>query len=731
MLGKCENCSTNEASSFFYLQGEKEDSIQKKLCTDCAKKLNLLPSSQIEKTEKEEPMQNIFSLVSNFMDNNNTTPSSSFTFKNYAAQHSSLEKFCTNLNQKLTHSSSISYIGREKEMERMIHILNRKTKNNPILIGEPGVGKTAIIEGLTKKINAGHVPQNLQNKQIYSLNPSAVLAGSAYRGQLEENMNQLIKEIIEQKNIILFIDEIHTIMGAGSTMESSSDIANILKPYLSRGEIQIIGATTLEEARILEKDKALNRRFQTIIIPETSIEETFTILQGIKDTYETHHRVLYSDDILKHIILLSKQYITDRFFPDKAIDLLDEVGSKINIANKTNLPPFLMDYKSLKETELRESSKRNYQKAMEARSEFIKFRSNLPKTHLQVIDTLEENGKEQGITSFLQTKEFFYSIQEKDVEETIAEMTGIPVTKINESDKHSLQSLEKKLNDVIIGQKEAIHTVTNAIKRQRLNLRSTKKPVTLYFTGPTGTGKTALTKQLAYELFGDKHAVIRFDMSEYMESHTISKLIGSPPGYVGHEEAGQLTEKVRRKPYSILLLDEFEKAHPKITNVFLQLFDEGRLTDSQGKTVDFTNTIIIMTSNIHTNENKTTGFVASPKQASTDALEKHFSKEFINRIDSIVHFRSLEVKDAIHIVDIHLQDLIRGLAAKKITCSISYNAKLYVAKKGYSSVYGARPLQRMIVNEIEVPIANALLEKDEVSSISIELENDSLVFQVK
>ena len=604
-------------------------------------------------------------------------------------------------------------IGRNEEIQRVIQILSRRSKNNPCLIGEPGVGKTAIAEGLAQHIVNGVVPETLKNKRVVTLDIASMIAGAKYRGDFEERMKTVLDEVIKSGNIILFIDEIHVLVGAGSA-EGAVDAANILKPSLARGEIQLIGATTINEYRkYIEKDPALERRFQPIIVAEPSEEDAVEILKGIRDKYEAHHKVKITDEAIEAAVSLSKRYIQDRFLPDKAIDLMDEAASKIRIKNLTS-PPDLKE----KETEIakiaaeKESAVRaqEFEKAASLRDEEKKLSSELEEMKKKWSDKV--TGEKLELTK-------------GDIEDVVSLMTGIPVRKLAEEEGEKLLKMEEILHKRVVGQDAAVKAVSRAIRRGRVGLKDPKRPIgSFLFLGPTGVGKTELSKALAEVLFGDENAMIRVDMSEYMEKHTVSKLIGSPPGYVGFEEGGQLTEKVRRKPYSVILFDEIEKAHPDVFNIMLQILDDGILTDSQGRKVDFKNTVIIMTSNIGakliTNGKKSLGFTESAddfekdqekiKESVMGELKNAFRPEFLNRIDDIIVFEQLSKDDIKEIARRLLSSVERRLEKMNIKVTVDDSVIDAVSDKGFDPVYGARPLKRAIQSTVEDKIAEAMLE---------------------
>ena len=630
-----------------------------------------------------------------------------------------LDSFGTNLTDKAKQGKLDRVIGRNKEIQRITQILNRRSKNNPCLIGEPGVGKTAIAQGLAIRIAEGNVPAKLLNKEVYLLDMTSVIAGTQFRGQFESRMKALVDECKSYGNIILVIDEIHNIIGAGDA-EHSMNAANILKPSLSNGEIQLIGTTTLAEYRkYIEKDSALERRFQPVIVDEPSIDDTIEIIQGIKKYYEDYHKVLISNDVIEKTVKMSEKYIHDRFLPDKAIDLIDEACSRINLNNKELYEIEVIKNKLAKIAEEKEEavssdSTEDYQKA-----------ADLKTKECILNDRLEELNKN------LQLK----ALTVQDIAEVIENWTKIPVTKITEAETQKLLNLEANLHKRIIGQNTAVSAVAKAIRRNRAGLQTTKRPPSFIFVGPTGVGKTELAKALASEMFGSEDSIIRIDMSEYMESHSTSKLIGSPPGYVGYDDAGQLTEKVKRKPYSIILLDEIEKAHPDVFNILLQVLDDGKLTDSQGNTVNFENTIIIMTSNAGSNLNTNSigfGKQSVDNEKINSALKELFRPEFLNRVDEIVTFDSLTSDELLQIIDLLLKHTDEALANKDIKLSVTASAKKYVLEKGTDLKYGARPLRRAIQKYIEDEIAEMLLRSEVMpgQTVKVDCKKDELKFTV-
>ena len=630
-----------------------------------------------------------------------------------------LDTYGTNLTLKALNNKLDIVIGREKEIQRVIQILNRRSKNNPCLIGEPGVGKTAIAHGLALKIASQNVPAKLLNKEVYLLDMTSVIAGTQFRGQFEARMKGIIDECKKFRNIILVIDEIHNIIGAGDG-EHSMNAANILKPSLSNGEIQLIGTTTLNEYRkYIEKDSALERRFQQVLVEEPSIEDTTKILEGIKKYYEDYHKVKISNDVIRQTVIMSEKYIHDRFLPDKAIDILDEACSRINLENKDLFKLEVLKQELKKVQEEKESaanadSTEDYQKAADL------------KTHeCRLIEEIDK------INSTMELK----NLTVQDIARVIEHWTKIPVTKITEAETEKLLNLENNLHKKIIGQNDAVNAVARAIRRNRAGLKSTKRPPSFIFVGPTGVGKTQLAKSLAFEMFGKEDSIIRIDMSEYMESHSTSKLIGAPPGYVGYEDSGQLTEKVKRKPYSIILLDEIEKAHPDVFNILLQILDDGKLTDAQGNSVSFENTIVIMTSNAGSNlNNNSIGFggQTTDKSKIEDTLKDYFRPEFLNRVDEIIVFDSLTKNELIQIVDLMLNDTLKVLQEKNITFTVSKTAKEYILDKGTNIKFGARPLRRAIQRYVEDEISELILRNKVIDgqNIIIDCSKDKLTFKV-
>ena len=630
-----------------------------------------------------------------------------------------LDTYGTNLTAKAREKKLDAVIGRDCEIQRMVQILNRRSKNNPCLIGEPGVGKTAIAQGLAIKIANQDVPAKLLNKEVYLLDMTSLVAGTQFRGQFEGRMKGIIEECKTYGNIILVIDEIHNIIGAGDS-EGSMNAANILKPSLANGDIQLIGTTTLKEYRkYIEKDSALERRFQPIIVEEPSIEDTITILKGIKKYYEDFHKVKISNDVIDKTVRMSEKYIHDRFLPDKAIDILDEACSKINLNNKELfqlevLKNELAKVQAEKDEAVSTDSIEDYQKA-----------ADLKTKECNLEEQIEELNKKLTIKN----------LTVQDIAVVIESLTKIPVKKITETETQKLLNLEQNLHKRIIGQNQAVEAVSRAIRRNRAGLQSSKRPPSFIFVGPTGVGKTELAKTLGFEMFGNEDSIIRIDMSEYMESHSTSKLIGSPPGYVGYDDAGQLTEKVKRKPYSIILLDEIEKAHPDVFNLLLQILDDGKLTDSQGNTVSFQNTIIIMTSNAGSNLNHNSigfGKQTLDKSKAEESLKEIFRPEFLNRVDEIIVFDPLTKEQLLEIIDLLLNDTRLALGEKDILLEITDEAKQFLLEKGTDLKYGARPLRRAIQKYIEDEISEKILRSEIVSgnTIKIVVEDNHLVFQV-
>lgn len=606
-----------------------------------------------------------------------------------------LEEFGINITDIARRGDIDPVIGRDDEILRVIEILNRRTKNNPVLIGEPGVGKTAVVEGLAQKIVDSDVPQKLQGKQVIRLDVVSLVQGTGIRGQFEERMQKLMDEIRNRQDVILFIDEIHEIVGAGNAGDGNMDAGNILKPALARGELQLVGATTLNEYRIIEKDAALERRMQPVKVDEPSVEETITILKGIQPKYEDYHHVKYSTDAIEAAAILSNRYIQDRFLPDKAIDLLDEAGSKMNLTLNF-VDPQEIDQRLIEAENLKAQATRDedYERAAYFRDQIAKYKE----MQAQKIDDQDTP-----------------VVTEKNIEAIIEQKTSIPVGELKEKEQSQLIHLADDLKSHVIGQDDAVDKIAKAIRRNRVGLGSPNRPIgSFLFVGPTGVGKTELSKQLAIELFGSADSMIRFDMSEYMEKHSVAKLVGAPPGYVGYEEAGQLTEKVRRNPYSLILLDEVEKAHPDVMHMFLQVLDDGRLTDGQGRTVSFKDTIIIMTSNAGTGKvEASVGFGAAREGRTNSVLNQlgdFFSPEFMNRFDGIIEFKALEKENLLHIVDLMLEDVNKRLAMNGLHLEVTDKVKEKLVDLGYDPKMGARPLRRTIQEHIEDAITDFYLE---------------------
>ena len=649
-------------------------------------------------------------------------------------QTPTLNQFGKDLTFEASEGKLDPIIGREEEIDRIIQILSRRTKNNPCLIGEPGVGKTAVVEGLAEKVIAGEVPENLKNKRVVTLDISSIVAGAKYRGDFEERLKKCLQEIKKAGNVILFIDEIHTIVGAGAA-EGAIDAANILKPLLARAEIQVIGATTLNEYRkYIEKDAALERRFQPVIVGEPTVEEAIQILTGIRDKYEAHHKVEITDSAIKAAVELSSRYVNDRYLPDKAIDLMDEAASRVKL-NSLTAPKEVKKIEEKINEIVKEKedaiNTQNFEKAAKLRDKEQKEREKLEKVKL-------EWTQKNQITAA--------TVTENEIAEVISKWTNIPVNKLTEAETAKLRKLEEELHKRVIGQDAAITAVSKAVRRGRVGLKDPKRPIgSFIFLGPTGVGKTETCKALAECLFGDENSMIRVDMSEYMEKHTVAKLIGSPPGYVGYEEGGQLTEKVRRKPYAVILFDEIEKAHPDVFNILLQILEDGRLTDSQGRMVDFKNTVIIMTSNVgarNITEQKTIGFNNADNKEKNyeqikgdvmNELKKAFRPEFLNRIDEIIVFKPLDEMEIEKIVEIMIKSSTGRLVEREIVIEVTENMKKHIAKKGFDPAYGARPLRRAIQSLIEDTLAEEILDGKVKNgdSVVIDFVDEKVVVKTK
>lgn len=756
---KCSVCKVNTAI-VFVTKMENGKPIREGLCLPCAQKQGLAPldtilqqsgMSQDEFNNINEQMSEMFEdvdmdqLANNFINGNpdeensiNNIFNSAFMGKSSEEdakfsdddknaeskvktkvkkarkpKRKNLDTYGINLNEKAKLNEIDRIIGRHREIDRVIQILNRRTKNNPVLIGEPGVGKTAIAEGLAVRIVEGKVPTKLLNVEIYLLDLTSVVAGTQFRGQFETRMKGILKEATEEGNIILVIDELHSIVGAGEAEGGTMNAANILKPALARGEVQILGATTLEEYRKhIEKDAALERRFQPVIVDEPSIDDSIEILKGIKNYYEDFHHVHISDNIVETAVKMAERYIHGRFLPDKAIDVIDEAGSRANLLNEG-----LVELEALKNelqvivAEKEEAAANDeYEKAADYKVEELRLNAK--------ITMIEKECKNVSIT-------------EEDIAYVIEAWTKIPVKAISEDEASKLMNLEERLHKRVIGQNKAVDILSRAVRRSRSGFKRRKKPASFIFVGPTGVGKTELTKALASELFGNEESLIRFDMSEFMEKHTVSKLIGAPPGYVGYDQAGQLTEKVRRRPYSVLLLDEIEKAHTDVFNLLLQILEDGILTDSQGRTVNFENTVIIMTSNAGTNHKAhgigfgNTGY-ASLENKAKDALKAVFRPEFLNRIDETIVFTELSKEELKNIIELMIKEVRMIAAEKKIKLSVTDEVKAFILERGYDPLFGARPLRRMIQRYIEDELAESYIKGEikDGDEVTVEMKNE-------
>ena len=682
-----------------------------------------------EDTLNDMPKLNVF--------NENKAPKKDNNTKDNKQKNNSatplLDKYGRDLNILAQEEKIDPVIGRNREIERVIQILSRRTKNNPILIGEPGVGKTAVTEGLAQRLINGNIPKVLASKRIISLNMASLVAGTKYRGDFEDRLKKIIDEIIENKNIILFIDEMHTLVGAGAA-EGSMDAANILKPALSRGEIQVIGATTLKEyKKYIEKDSALERRFQTIMVNEPSAEDAISILKGIRNKYEEFHCAKITDEAIKAAVKISQRYITDRFLPDKAIDLMDEAAAKVRLKTvniPTNISQLEQKIQDLKKAKEKAIDNQDYELAATIRDQEIQI-----KEELATAKTAWETQNNAQI-----------AVTEEDIADVATLWTGIPVKRLVAKEADRLLHIEDIIHKRVVGQNEGVNAVAKAIRRARAGLKDPKRPIgSFVFLGPTGVGKTELARSLAEAIFGDESAMIRFDMSEYMEKHTVSRMLGAPPGYIGYDEGGLLTDAVRRKPYAVILLDEIEKAHPDIFNILLQVLDDGRLTDSQGRTVDFKNTVIIMTSNagafkLQPQKTNTMGFAVNEdkqikqnaKKIVMDEVKRQFKPEFLNRIDEIIIFEPLTDKELTQIVTLLLNDVQKRLAEMDIELIIKDEVKSYLLKHGADTIYGARPLKRAVQRYLQDPLAEQLLQKNikSMQKIIVDCVEDKLTFKV-
>ncbi len=657
-----------------------------------------------------------------------------------------LDNYCYDLTNLAQEGKLDPVVGRDEELERVIQILGRRTKNNPCLVGEAGVGKTAIVEGLAQRIVEGIVPEYLQEKRIVLLELSSLIAGTKYRGEFEERLQKLVQELRESDDIILFIDELHTIVGAGAA-EGAIDASNMLKPALAKGELQVIGATTVNEYRkYIERDSALERRFQPVEVGEPSSEEGLAILKRLRDCYESHHRVVITDEALDAAVKLGGRYIQDRYLPDKAIDLIDEAGSRVRLAAPAALPN-KEDMNKRKELE-QQIEKVRQEKETAVKNQEFENAAQLRDSEQQLqnqLDELMESNTEQHKTSLPQP-----TVTEDSIAQIVSSWTGIPVNKLTEEESAKLLYMEDSLHERVIGQDEAVHAVSRAVRRGRAGLKDPKRPIgSFIFLGPTGVGKTELARSLAESLFGDEDAMIRLDMSEYMEKHTVSRLIGSPPGYVGYDEGGQLTEKVRRKPYSVILLDEIEKAHPDVFNVLLQILEDGRLTDGKGKTVDFRNTVLIMTSNVgasYIKKQPVVGFRTADadknyedmKDKLMEELRRTFRPEFLNRLEDIIVFKTLTEAELAQIIGLMLEELAKRVKDFDLDLEVSNEARMFLAKEGYSPEYGARPLKRVIQKRLEDNLSEEMLKgtfaSGDIVEVDVEIDEDGqekLSFQKK
>lgn len=731
MMKKCSHCKKNMAVllTSTFENGKPE---MKGLCLDCAKKLNIPGIDDLIRQTgmSDEDIRNLSEQMNELdgdffgqalseeplsdeedMEEGSSDPQEKEADqgkpKGKKKKKKHLDTFGTNLTEDAKAGKIDRIIGREKEIQRVMQILNRRAKNNPVLIGEPGVGKTAIAEGLALKIAKGEVPQKLLHTEVYLLDMTAIVAGTQFRGQFEGRMKAIITEAQHYGNIVLVIDEVHNIMGAGEVHGGTMNAANILKPALARGDVQVIGATTLAEYRKhIEKDSALERRFQPVIVDEPSEEDSIEILKGIKDYYEDFHHVSISDEVIEAAVKMSKRYISDRYLPDKAIDVIDEAGARSNLVNKVLLDVAKMqeDLREIQRREEEASSQGNFEDAAYYKAEQLRLQ--------QRIEALSSDAR--------------IPLTIEDVASVIEAWTKIPLRSITEEEAIKLLNLESRLHRRVIGQNEAIESISRTIRRNRSGFKKRKKPASFIFVGPTGVGKTEVVRALSQELFGSEEDMIRIDMSEYMERHTTSKLIGSPPGYVGYEEGGQLTEKVRRRPYSVILFDEIEKAHPDVFNLLLQILEDGRLTDAQGRTVYFENTVIIMTSNAGTtHKSQMMGFAsnnsAEYKEKVKDALKEVFRPEFLNRVDDIVVFDKLSREEIRQIIDLMIEEVRKELKEKDIEIYVSDEVKDFILEKGYDEKYGARPLRCAIQRYVEDEIAELYLKKEIIDKDAISL----------
>lgn len=716
----CQNCKINDSTIHLYtnLNGKQK---QIDLCQNCYKIIKTDPNNSLFKGMTDlnnrdfDPFGDFFNDLNNFRPSSNTPPipptqsgggyggNGGYGSQNRGSaqtlppsqEKGLLEEFGINVTEIARRGDIDPVIGRDDEIIRVIEILNRRTKNNPVLIGEPGVGKTAVVEGLAQKIVDGDVPHKLQGKQVIRLDVVSLVQGTGIRGQFEERMQKLMEEIRKREDIILFIDEIHEIVGAGSTSDGNMDAGNILKPALARGELQLVGATTLNEYRIIEKDAALERRMQPVKVDEPTVDETITILKGIQKKYEDYHHVQYTDAAIEAAATLSNRYIQDRFLPDKAIDLLDEAGSKMNLTLNF-VDPKVIDQRLIEAENLKSQATReeDFEKAAYFRDQIAKYKE-MQKKKITDQDTP--------------------IISEKTIEHIIEQKTNIPVGDLKEKEQSQLIHLAEDLKSHVIGQDDAVDKIAKAIRRNRVGLGTPNRPIgSFLFVGPTGVGKTELSKQLAIELFGSADSMIRFDMSEYMEKHSVAKLVGAPPGYVGYDEAGQLTEKVRHNPYSLILLDEVEKAHPDVMHMFLQVLDDGRLTDGQGRTVSFKDAIIIMTSNAGTGKTEASVGFGAAREGRTNSvlgeLGNFFSPEFMNRFDGIIEFKALSKDNLLQIVELMLADVNKRLSSNNIRLDVTDKVKEKLVDLGYDPKMGARPLRRTIQDYIEDTITDYYLE---------------------